>query len=176
VNGINMTDVPPSTPDQPNHDSSDIAKADSRGRALLVCAIIFALGLVAAFWFYALPLMDSAATKAAPLNAIAMVKALFVAAAGLGAMTAFVWIVYARRILHHRQDPPPGAWLWRDTKIVRGDAAVRRAWLSIAAALVMCAVCVGFTVYIVLVLDRFERLMHPTNAPAIVGPVVPGHR
>jgi hypothetical protein len=173
VNGTDMSADPQSTPE---HDGSDIAKANPRGRALLACAVLFALGLVAAFWFYAIPLMNSAATKAAPLDAIAMIKALFVAAAGLGAMTAFAWIVYARRILSHRQDPPPGAWLWRDTKIVRGDAAVRRAWLSITAALAMCAVCIGLTIYITIVLDRFAVLMHPTNAPAIVRPVVPGQR
>jgi formate hydrogenlyase subunit 3/multisubunit Na+/H+ antiporter MnhD subunit len=179
VNGIDMSDDQQSPPEpseqseQPEQDRGEIAKADPRGRALLAGAVIFALGLVAAFQFAMLPLMNSAASKAAPLQAIAMVKAILVAAAGLGAITAFIWIVYARRILRHRQDPPPGAWLWRDTKIVRGEAAVRRAWMSIAAALVMCAVCIGITVYIAIKLDRFAVLMHPSNSPPVVTQIMP---
>src|SRR5205807_1315594 len=95
VNGTDMSDDQQSPPEpseqseqseQPAQDRGDIAKADPRGRALLAGAVIFALGLVAAFQFEMLPLMKSAASKAAPLQAIAMVKAILVAAAGLGAM------------------------------------------------------------------------------------------
>ena len=148
--------------DTPQSDSGEIAPANPQGRALLAGAIVFGLALVAAFWFYALPLMNATASWAARPATFTAARALFAAIGGITAMTAFMWIVYARRILRYRQDPPPGAWLWRDTRIVRGEDAKRRAWISIGAALAMSTLCIGFAAYIAVLLDqRAGWILHP---------------
>lgn len=153
--------------DTPQSDNGEIAPANPQGRALLAGAIVFGLALVAAFWFYALPLMNATASWKARPATFTAVRSLFVAVGGITTMTAFAWIVYARRILQYRQDPPPGAWLWRDTKIVRGEEAKRRAWLSIGAALAMSALCIGFAAYIAVLLDkRAGWILHPGNYDA----------
>ncbi|HYD79100.1 MAG TPA: hypothetical protein VEC06_04770 [Paucimonas sp.] len=149
-------------------DAGDIAKAGPRGRMLLAGVVLFALAMAAAFHFHALPLLQAAVSGTPTPDNIVAIKAIFIGIAGLGALTAIAWIRYALRMLRHRQDPPPGAWLWRDTKIVRGAAAVRRARLSIAGAVLACAVCIGFAAYIAIALDRLAAQLRAADGIEIV--------
>jgi hypothetical protein len=135
--------------------------------------------LVASFRIYVFPMMELASSRAAAPDSAAIARALFAAIGGLGIMTALAWILYARRIIMHRQDPPPGAWLWRDTPIVRGRQALHRAWLSIAAALIMASACVACAAYVAQALERITRAMQvpepeppaPASLPAASSPV-----
>lgn len=145
------------TTDATEHTNHDIARATLRGRLLLACGFTFALGLVAAFRFYVLPLLKSVVASAPPADAIMAVKLVFIGIALVGTLVATGWILYARAILRSRQDPPPRAWLWRDTKIIRGDAAVRRGRISIAGATVTALACIGLAIYIVVAIDRIAR-------------------
>jgi hypothetical protein len=160
------------------NDGDEIAKANLRGRVLLAGAVLFAALLIAAFQFYAIPLLNAMASRASAQDAAATAKALFVGIDALGVLTAFAWIRYALRILRHRQDPPPGAWLWRDTKIARGKTAAVRAWLYIAAAVLTCAACTGITIYIAIMLDQsLVQSQLPSSGdtlPPRISPARPG--
>lgn len=65
---------------------------------------------------------------------------------------------YARRIFGSQQFPPPGTWVMRDTRVLRGDAARARGWWVLTCA-------IGFVLlatYTMLVLPRrLDGLMLP---------------
>lgn len=143
-----MTTTAPDRPD------NDIARATLRGRAFLACGFMFALALVAAFRFYALPLLKSVVSTSPPADAVMAVKLVFICIAVVGTLVAAGWMLYARAILRSGQYPPPRAWLWRDTRIIRGPAAIRRGRMSIAGALATALACIGLAAYIVIKIDR----------------------
>jgi hypothetical protein len=155
---MDPTETPPE--DQQEQDGSrEIAKANLQGRALLAATIVLVLAFSACFRIYIFPFMELASSRAAAPDSSAIARALFTALGGLGIMTALAWILYARRIILHRQDPPPGAWLWRDTPIVRGKQALRRAWLSIATALILASACVACAAYVAQAFERITQAM-----------------
>jgi hypothetical protein len=135
----------------------EVMPATPRGRWLAALVVLFCVGLIILFRWFALPYFDAIvnATTAPPSpDAIYIVKCIFFGLAALNALATAVLIAYARKILLSRQYPPPGAWLWRDTRIVRGNKAVRNAWLYIAAGTAACVACLGLALYIAIMLDR----------------------
>lgn len=170
-----MTDT---TQNAQANDNGDIARGSVHGRVLLGSAIVLAVALVVGFQFYAQPLLKTTALQSSLPNAIMTAKVAFIGLAAFSTLTAIVWVVYALRILRYRQDPPPGAWLWRDTKIVHGKTAVRRAWLSIIAAVTLSLLCVGFTAYITIRLDQLAAMpnmpYHVEVLPSKIPQTAPG--
>jgi Na+-driven multidrug efflux pump len=140
--------------------SSDVVRATPQGRGLSALLILLAIGLVVLFQFVGFPYLKSMlGTSSAPPspNAIRIIKAVFFGIAVLGITTAVVLLAYARKILRLQQCPPPDAWLWRDTRVVRGSKAIRYAKMYMTAAIVTCIASIAFAIYIALMLDRLER-------------------
>jgi hypothetical protein len=152
----------------PDQSETDIARATPRGRILLAGGFLFALAMVSAFRFYALPLLQSVVATSPPEDAIMAVKLVFAGIAVIGTLLATGWVLYGRAIVRSRQYPPPHAWLWRDTRIIRGAAAVRRGRLSIAAAVVTALLCIGLALYITVAIDRLAgRTKLPPNVTIV---------
>jgi hypothetical protein len=152
-------------PDQPE---PDIARATPRGRILLACGFLFALAMVSAFRFYVLPLLQSVVATAPRADAVVAVKLVFAGIATIGTLLAVGWLLYGRAIVRSRQYPPPRAWLWRDTKIIRGAPAVRRGRWSIAAAIATALLCIGLALYITITIDRLAaRTKLPPNVTIV---------
>ena len=141
---------------QPAQHSCAVMHATPRGRRLLTLLLILAAGVLALFLRFGLPYFTAMLNTATPpaANAILLIKCCFAGLAVLGVASAAGLIIHARSILRSRQCPPPGAWVWRDTRIVRGTQAARRAWLYIVVAIVCCLACIGLAIYIALMLDR----------------------
>jgi TRAP-type C4-dicarboxylate transport system permease small subunit len=64
---------------------------------------------------------------------------------------------HARRIFGSSQYPPPGSWVLRDTRLLRGDRARGRGWW----ALVCAAVSLLLAVYAASLPRQIERTLQP---------------
>src|SRR4051794_1163720 len=119
----------------------DLMRATPHGRRLAAFLAIFAIALIVLFQVYAFPyfntIIDSTSTPPSA-DAIRIVKSIFFGIAALGVASSPVLILHAQKFLQPRQCPPPDAWLWRDTKVMRGTKAVRFAWAYIAVGIATC--------------------------------------
>ena len=122
-----------------------------------ILALLAVLALIG-FQLIALPLVldllaDVSGTPAGGAT-VRKVQWLFIGLCGIGLVTAGILIMNARQILRSGQAPANDFWLWRDTPIVRGVAARRLAWISIAAAIATMLVCIALTVFIFQTLEK----------------------
>jgi hypothetical protein len=154
-----MTDI------QTTEHAPDIVRASLRGRVLSGALLIIAIALLVAFQRIALPLISvTLQANPPPSEAVRLVKMIFFAMTGICTFSAFILIAYARNILRSKQCPPSNAWLWRDTKVVRGDKAIRYAQSYIAIALIACLTCIGLSAYIATTLDRISQFIPVQNS------------
>jgi hypothetical protein len=146
------------TDKQTTEHAPDIARASLRGRLLSGSLLLLAIALFLGFQRIAIPLISvTLQGSPPPPDAVRMIKIIFFGMTGACFFSAFVLIAYALNILRKNQCPPTNEWLWRDTKIVRGDKAKLYAKAYIAAAIVACVTCLGLTIYITSTLDRISQ-------------------
>jgi hypothetical protein len=133
--------------------------ASAKGRGLLVAVVLFSIGLAGAFYWWALPYFREV-TLHPTSEALRHIKIAFYGMAMLGTATAIVLAYYAYQILHTGQCPPPNAWMWRPTRIIRGKPAIRRAWSYIVVAALSWIICLSLSIYIGRLLDQFNAIPH----------------
>ena len=135
-----------------------IMRATRRGQTMSALLVVMALAALVAFQFVALPMLLAAVGSRSgmpPSGAtVRLLQAIFGGIGLLGLGTAAILIHQGRQILRLNQSPASDLWLWRDTPVVRGAKARRRAWLSIALALMTALICIGLVSFIVLTLQR----------------------
>ncbi|HEX2531715.1 MAG TPA: hypothetical protein VHK70_09630 [Burkholderiaceae bacterium] len=136
-------------------DLPDTVYATMRGRLVSVTLVAGATGLALLFWLVALPLLETTLRSSPPApNALRLARAVLIGFAGVGLLASLALITHACKILRHGQYPAPGAWVWRDTKIVRGRPAIRYARTCIVVATITGIACLGLAAYIWMALDR----------------------
>jgi hypothetical protein len=107
----------------------------------LLLALILALapaGVFFAFW----PEIQAHLRAQSACELIAWLQVLNYSTAALAGAAAGTFAWSGAKVLRHGQAPAPGSWVLRRTRVLRGSAARRRAWVLLAAAsvLVLCAV------------------------------------
>lgn len=133
---------------------SDIVRASTRGRLLLALAALIALGLLAAFHYFALPFLSSTFGPAPPHHAVTTIRYALIGITAGVAFAGMLVIWYGKKISRQGQFPLPGASVWRDTPVKRGRAAVRIAWLHYAAGAFLSILCIVLSAYIWMTIDR----------------------
>jgi hypothetical protein len=132
----------------------EIAPATRRGQAALAGAFVLALALLLAYQFIGLPYLKSAISLTAAPEAIVLVKRVLLGLVAPVALAGIYLIWYGRKIAEAGRYPLPEAWVWRDTPIRRGGAAVKLARLHYAAGAVIAVLGIGLAAYLWIMLDR----------------------
>ena len=146
----------------PHLGAPDVLQATPRGRLYLAGLFTLVFALTATFQFFAFPLL-TASLKAGPAtNAVFTMKIILVSYAAIVISVAVFVIWYGRRILSRMQFPLPGAWVWRDTTIKRGQSATRIARLHFLTGAVFIIMCIGLTVYL---WNKLDSPMPQYNLP-----------
>ena len=159
----------------PDEHTPDVMRATLRGRLLLAVFVLLAGCLLAVYQFYGLPFLKAALGASAPAHAIDTIMLVLI-----GVMAVFICagayvIWYGKKISRQRQFPLPGAWVWRDTVIKRGRAAVRIAWLHYAVGALIAIPCIVFAVYAWIMLDRLApQLKLPPGVTILQQRMLPG--
>ncbi len=151
------------------HSHTDVMSATVRGRYLSLLLLALAIGLIVFSYRVALPTLNAALQTTPAPQAIAGIKGILLGFTVLVMVCAATLIWSGCRMLRTGQSPPLGAWVWRDTKIVRGRMVKRLAWTYIVSALVSCILCIGLVAYM---WTTFDRLATAAPLPAGVS-VVP---
>ncbi len=132
----------------------DVIRATPKSRRRAALLVGFTLGLALPFLFFVLPLLNRSVNPLPSPSEITVIKGLLVSIAALGVVTSAVVLQFGRKILRSGQCPPNDTWVWRDTKIQRGEQARRLAWAYIISALISGILCIGLVVYSLVVLGR----------------------
>lgn len=126
------------------------------------------LALIATFQFFVFPLL-TASLKAAPaLNAVSTLKIIFIGFAAIVISVAVFVIWYGSKILRCGQFPVPGAWVWRDTSIKRGQSVIKVAWLHFLTAALIIIIGIALAVFMWRGLDRLRSQYELPNGVTIV--------
>lgn len=147
-------------------DVSGVVRATPRGRWLSAILVLLAIALVAAFQIFAFPFLNNVLNGAPTPQAIIGIKSIFVGLAVIAVISGFVMIHSGRKILRCKQSPPADAWVWRDTKIKQGQAAIRLGWLCVISGVVAGVLCVGLLAYLWIVFDRIAT--QPPLRPGVI--------
>lgn len=150
----------------PSTDTSDFVRATPRGRWLSAILVLLALALVAAFQYFAFPFLNRVLNGAPTPQSIIAIKSIFVGMAIIAVLAGVAMIQSGRKILRCKQSPPPDAWVWRDTRIKQGPAAIRLGWLCIVAGAVTGVLCIGLLAYLWIVFDRLGA--QPNLRPGVI--------
>ena len=131
------------------------ATPGARRRAALLAALTALVGAVLVTWVRDLLGEAAASVKSDPLGAAARATAALRVAAAATALPLFAIVGYgyvlAFRIRASGRFPPPGTSVSRDTPVLRGPAALRRARLLALLMTVLAAAAVALPV-------MFDRL------------------
>jgi hypothetical protein len=145
---MNDTTIPETKP--------DIVHPTRRGRMLSAALVVLTIALLLPFMFFVLPFLNTGFNPLPLPNQIMLIKAILVSVAALGVASGVTLIQSGRKILRTNQCPPPDAWVWRDTKVVRGSRAILLGRIYIVSAALCCVLCVGLTGYVLVVLDQIK--------------------
>lgn len=156
---------------------TEIARATRRGRWLSAVLAMFAIALIPPFLLVVLPFLNSGFNPPPTPSEANLIKAILVSLAAMGVVSGILMIQTGRNILRSGQCPPPRAWVWRDTKIIRGPHAVRLAWTYILLATLCCVLCVGMTGYILVLLNHMTPQFNlPNDVKVIEYRSIPGKK
>ena len=143
------SDAPPTAP--------EFLRTDPRQRLRLALLTTVMVAVVALFLIYGLPVL-TAWVRAG--NTAAVLHKLGVVCTVLGALqlVAAAWTaVYARRVFRSGQFPPPGTWVFRDTRLRRGAVARARGWGVVAGA----TCCILLALYAFALPYRLQQRLLP---------------
>lgn len=143
MNDTNSTDALPT-----------VVRATKQGRWFSAALSAVAIGMLLPFMFVVMPALNSGFNPMPSARQILMIKSILAGLAGLSIVASAIMIQSGRKILRTGQCPPPDAWVWYDTKVKRGTAAIRLAWTYIISAVICGLLCAGLSAYILVVLDR----------------------
>lgn len=146
--------------------SPDIMPATVRGRWLSAALVALAAALVTFFYWVAMPALSAAMSPAPAPGATMRIKLILLGLAILATGSAIALILSGKKMLDAKQSPPPGAWLWRDTKVLRGAAAKRLGWACIASGIAASVICIALVGYMWLAFDR-HSLQNPAPSGAV---------
>ena len=150
--------------------SPDIVRPTRRGRMLSAALVALTIALLLPFLFFVLPFLNTGFNPLPSPNQIMLIKAILVSVAALGVASGVALIQSGRKILRSGQCPPPDAWVWRDTKIVRGARAILLGRAYIISATLCCVLCVGLVAYMLVVLDRVKPRFNLPPGVKIIDP------
>ncbi len=145
----------------------ELMQATAAGRRLGAAMVVLLIAGLAGFWWLILPWIQSAFGPLPSSEAIERIKIGFAILALIVTALAAVLAATGQRILRSRQAPPPGALLWRDTQIVRGDRARRTGIAYCVTGLLCAALGIGLGVTIWSMLDRVSASMSITLPPGV---------
>ena len=131
-----------------------VVRATKQGRWFAAALTAAAIALILPFIYFVIPALNAGFNPMPSARQLLIIKGILVALAGFGVLAGAIMIQTGRKILRSGQCPPPDAWLWYDTKIKRGAAAIQLAWAYIITAVICCLLCIGMVGYILVVLDR----------------------
>jgi len=150
---MNMT----SHDDAPLNADPDILRSDPEQRRKLQWLIAVTIAVVLVLSLFGLSALKHASDTP---DTRALTRQLEMVFYGLGALllaTAVYAVWYARRIFGSSQYPPPDSWVWRDTRLLRGDRARGRGWWVVVCA----AVSLLLAVYATILPGQIERTLKP---------------
>lgn len=148
-------------------DLQEVMLASLGGRRFGVAvAIALVIGL-AGFGLLIAPWLQSAFGPLPSSSSFSRIKAGFTLLALIVTALAAALATTGWRIARSQQSPPPGALLWRDTRIVRG-ARARRTGIAYCATGVLCgALGIGLGVTIWILLERVAESSTITLPPGV---------
>ena len=124
----------------------DFRRTDPSQQRMIQILVGAMAAIALLFWWFALPALRHWVSVPDVHEYVHRMVTVFYAMAGVLFATAVYALWYARRIFATGQSPPPGTWVYRDTRILRDDHARARAWWVAA-----CAICFillgGFTAF-----------------------------
>ena len=133
-----------------------VVRAAKQGRWFSAALTAVAIALLLPFIFVVMPALNSGFNPMPSARQILVIKSILVSLAGLSIVAGAIMIQSGRKILRTGQCPPPDAWVWYDTKVKQGTAAIRLAWTYIISAVICGILCAGLSAYILVVLDRLS--------------------
>ena len=145
----------------------ELMPATAAGRRLGAAMVVLLIAGVAGFWWLILPGLQSTSGPLPLSEAIDRIKIGFAILALIVTALAALLAATGQRILRSRQAPPPGALLWRDTQIVRGERARRTGIAYCVMGLLCAALGIGLGVTIWSMLDRVSASMSITLPPGV---------
>jgi len=143
--------------DAPVNADPDILRSDPEQRRKLQSLIAVTIAVVLVLLLFGLSALKHASDTP---DTRALTRQLEMVFYGLGALllaTAAYAAWHARRIFGSSQYPPPGSWIMRDTRLLRGDRARGRGWW----ALVCAVVSLLLAVYAASLPRQIERTLKP---------------
>jgi len=160
----------------------DILRSTPDQRRKLRWAIVAMLAMALFLWLLGFSALHGAAHAGDTATMTHRLQAAFYVLSALLLATAAYAGWYARRIFASSQYPPPGSWVMRDTRLLRGANARGRGWWTLLCA----AICLLMAVYAATLPKRLEHLLtgsaHYTHvplpsapAPSQPPPIAPPH-
>lgn len=149
------------------HDAHVLMQATPAGRRLgAAMAALLVLGM-AGFGLLILPWLQSAFGPLPSSTSIDRIRAGFTILALIVTGLATTLAAIGRRIVHSRQAPPPGALLWRATRIVHG-AGARRVGIAYCVTGLLCgALGIGLSATMWNMLTQVKEPMSITLPPDV---------
>ncbi len=139
-----MKDSRDPAPDQSRHDLSghdrsadsgpDMLRTDSRQQRNVWWLIAAMATAAVLLWLLVLPALKRWINVSDIGVMTHRMGAVYYGLSALLFITAGYAVWYARRIFRSSQFPPPGSWVLRDTRLLRGDHARARGWWVVACA------------------------------------------
>jgi hypothetical protein len=168
--------------DAPQDANSDILHSTPNQRRKLQWTIATMLAAALLLWLLGFSALRGAAHAGDTATLTHRLQVAFYVLSALLFATAAYAGWYARRIFASSQYPPPGSWVLRDTRLLRGASARRRGWWTLACA----AICLLMAVYAATLPKRLEHLLTssvhythvplpPAPAPSQPPPIAPPH-
>jgi hypothetical protein len=168
-----MNTTPSDDIDRVDH---EILRTDPDQRRKIQRLIVAMVVIALLFWWFALPALKDWVTVPDESTYVRRMETIFYALAAVLFATSGYALWFARRILVSAQSPPPGTWVWRDTRVLRGDHARARGWWVVACALSFVLLG-GFTAFSMpRMLEgqlRAGAPMRPVRALPVSGPHLP---
>lgn len=135
----------------------EMLRATPSGRRLAGTLIALLIIGLAGFGMFILPSLQAAFSPLPSLQSITMIKAGFTILALIVTLLAAALAATGWRIVGSGQTPPPGALLWRDTRIARGAPARRTGIAYCVAGVLCCAIGIGLGVTSWILLERLAE-------------------
>jgi hypothetical protein len=122
--------------DAPLNADPDILRSDPEQRRKLQWLIAATIAVVLLLVLFGLSTLRHAGDTPDTHALTRQLEMVFYGLSALLLVTAAYAAWHARRIFGSSQYPPPGSWVMRDTRLLRGDRARSRAWWALVCALV----------------------------------------
>ena len=148
-----------------DHDASNIdpdilrSDPDQRRKVLWLIATMVAAALL--LFLFGLPALKHWMNVADGAEMLRRMGLVFYGLGGVLLATSVYAGWYARRILRSRQFPPPGSWVMRDTRVLRGDTARARGWWVLTCAISFLLLAA----YTMILPRRLDGLVMPAPTP-----------